>query len=67
MKVVISGATGLIGTALRESLTADGISLVILTRKKSVPPLESVSWDVETGRFDASPLEQVDAVVHLAG
>ena len=67
MKVAISGATGLIGTALRESLAADGIQIVALSRKPSVPPLETAPWDVENGRFDASPLEQVDAVVHLAG
>ncbi len=67
MKVAISGATGLIGTALRESLAADGIETVALSRKSKVPPLETIHWDVENGRFDASPLEQVDAVVHLAG
>ena len=73
MKVAISGATGLIGTALRESLAADGIQILALSRKPSVsqgpqgPPLETIPWDVENGRFDASALEQVDAVVHLAG
>jgi uncharacterized protein (TIGR01777 family) len=67
MKVAISGATGLIGTALRQSLTDDGVQVVALTRKGSVPPLETITWDVENGRFDASALEGVDAVVHLAG
>jgi uncharacterized protein (TIGR01777 family) len=67
MKVAISGATGLIGTALRESLAADGIEVLALSRKPSVPPLETIVWDVENGRFDASALAQVDAVVHLAG
>jgi uncharacterized protein (TIGR01777 family) len=67
MKVAISGATGLIGTALRENLASDGVQIVVLSRKESVSPLETVRWDVENGRFDASPLEGVDAVVHLAG
>jgi uncharacterized protein (TIGR01777 family) len=67
MKVAISGATGLIGTALRESLAADGAQIVAISRKPSVSPLETIAWDVENGRFDASPLEQVDAVVHLTG
>jgi hypothetical protein len=67
MKVAVSGITGLIGSALRESLTADGISVLAVSRKKAVPPLETVTWDVENGRFDASPLEGVDAVVHLSG
>jgi hypothetical protein len=67
MRVAISGITGLIGSALRESLTADGIEIVALSREKSVPPLSTISWDVENGRFDASALEGVDAVVHLSG
>ena len=67
MKVAISGATGLIGTALRESLAADGIQILALSRKPSVAPLETIQWDVDNGRFDASPLGDVDAVVHLAG
>ncbi len=70
MKVAISGATGLIGTALRESLAGDGVQIVALSRKPSVsqgPALETISWDVENGRFDASRLGEVDAVVHLAG
>ncbi|HEY7699729.1 MAG TPA: TIGR01777 family oxidoreductase, partial [Vicinamibacteria bacterium] len=67
MKVAISGATGLIGTALRENLASDGVQIVVLSRKPSVSPLETIHWDVENGRFDASSLEGVDAVVHLAG
>ena len=67
MKVAISGASGLIGTALRASLTSDGHEVVALTRRASLPPLETISWDVDKGRFDASGLEGVDAVIHLAG
>ncbi len=36
MKVAISGATGLIGTALSESLAADGIQIVALSRKPGI-------------------------------
>lgn len=67
MKVAISGASGLVGTALRKSLATDGVEVLALTRQKSLPPLTTVTWDVGKGRFDASPLEGVDAVVHLAG
>ncbi|HSF17205.1 MAG TPA: TIGR01777 family oxidoreductase [Vicinamibacteria bacterium] len=67
MRVAISGITGLVGNALRESLGAEGVELVALTRRKSLPPLPTVTWDVEKGRFDAGSLEGVDAVVHLAG
>lgn len=67
MKVAISGATGLLGTALRSSLTGDGHEVIALSRRASLPPLETITWDVVNGRFDASALEGVDAVVHLAG
>jgi uncharacterized protein (TIGR01777 family) len=67
MKVAVSGITGLIGSALRDSLAADGASVLAITRQPTLPPLESISWDVENGRFDATALEGVDAVVHLAG
>lgn len=67
MKVAVSGATGLIGTALRESLVADGHQVLALTRHDRLPPLETITWDVDHGRFDAGALEGVDAVVHLAG
>ena len=67
MKVAISGASGLIGTALRSSLTSDGHEVIALTRRASFSPLETITWDLDQGRFDASALEGVDAVVHLAG
>ena len=67
MKVAISGASGLIGTALRSSLTSDGHEVIALTRRASSSPLETITWDLDQGRFDASALEGVDAVVHLAG
>ncbi len=67
MKVAISGASGLIGTALRSSLTSDGHDVLALTRQASLPPLQTITWDVDHGRFDASGLEGVDAVIHLAG
>jgi hypothetical protein len=67
MKVAISGVTGLLGTALRSSLTSDGHDVIALSRRPSLPPLETITWDVANGRFDASALEGLDAVVHLAG
>jgi uncharacterized protein len=67
MKVAVTGATGLIGTALRESLVADGHHVLALTRRAKLPPVETLTWDVDNGRFDASGLEGIDAVVHLAG
>lgn len=67
MKVAISGVSGLIGEALRKSFAVDGFEVLALTRHKKLPPLQTITWDIEKGRFDASALEGVDAVVHLAG
>jgi len=67
MKVAISGISGLIGSALRESLTNDGHEVIAISRESSLPPLKTLTWDVDNGRFDASGLENVDVVVHLAG
>ena len=67
MKVAISGVSGLVGTALRANLTADSHEVLALSRRASLPPLKTITWDIENGRFDASPLEGVEVVVHLAG
>lgn len=66
MDVAISGATGLIGTALAASLRADG-HRVLRLRRGGVSGDDVVGWDPEAGRIDAPALEGVDAVVHLAG
>lgn len=67
MKVAISGVSGLVGTALRANLTAGGHDVLALSRRASLPPLTTITWDIENGRFDASLLEGVDVIVHLAG
>lgn len=68
MKIAVSGATGLIGSALSERLHHDGHEILVISRRK-VPSSKFtvVPWDPERGEFDAGPLEGVDAVVHLAG
>ena len=65
MRTLISGSTGLIGTALTRRLEASGHQIVRLTRPGSNRP--GVAWDPEAGTIDRSGLEGFDAVVHLAG
>ena len=68
MKIVISGVTGLVGTALYKNLQADGVEVLGLTRQQSLPnAMQVVHWDIERGSYDASPLDGADAVVHLTG
>src|SRR2546423_1882096 len=66
MDVVISGATGLIGAALWTSLRADG-HRVLRLRRGGITDDDEIGWDPQAGRIDAPALEDVDAVVHLAG
>lgn len=66
MRVVITGSSGLIGTALRASLAADGHEIVRLVRRAPAEP-DEVQWDPERGQLDPAQLEGVDAVVNLAG
>lgn len=66
MHVVISGASGLIGTALGKSLRDDGHTVVALVRREARGVGES-SWDPTTGRIDDATIEAADAVVNLAG
>lgn len=66
MKVVVSGASGLIGSALVRALRADGHQVVTLVRRAAAAATE-VSWDPAAGRLDARDLEGVDGAVHLAG
>jgi uncharacterized protein (TIGR01777 family) len=66
MNVLVSGATGLIGSALVPRLEAEGHRVIRLSR--SEPPSENtVRWDPERGTLDRARLEGVEAVVHLAG
>jgi uncharacterized protein (TIGR01777 family) len=67
MRVLITGSTGLLGSALVSSLIQDGHEVVRLARAGH-PQLENViRWDPEAGALDSAPLEGMDAVVHLAG
>ena len=68
MKVLVSGSTGLIGSALVGELSAGGY---IVTRLLRSSPREkqggTVHWDPGTGTVDSEGLGGHDAVVHLAG
>ncbi|MFN2608656.1 MAG: TIGR01777 family oxidoreductase [Acidimicrobiales bacterium] len=66
MRVLVSGSSGLIGTALRRSLEADGHDVTRLVRTEPGGPGE-VRWDPGSGAVDAAALEGHDAAVHLAG
>src|SRR5918998_2015923 len=64
MNVLISGATGLIGSVLARELEEGGHSITRLTR--SPKGADDIRWDPDAGTIDGS-LEGHDGVVHLAG
>lgn len=66
MKVLVSGATGLIGSALTKQLQDDGHTVLSLTRHPG-GMTNAVGWDLQAKTIDTGKLKDVEAVVHLAG
>lgn len=73
MRILVSGSTGFLGTALVETLGTHGHSVARLLRPKkfardgAIAPTQAVLWDPIFGAFDAARAEGADALVHLAG
>lgn len=65
MTVAISGASGLVGSALAGSLRAAGVEVLPLVRRPAGPG--EIAWDPERGTVDEAKLARVEAIVHLAG
>lgn len=66
MKVLVTGSTGLVGTALVPALEAAGHEVLRLVRRVPRGPAE-VHWDPAAGGLDPADLVGVEAAVHLAG
>jgi uncharacterized protein (TIGR01777 family) len=66
LTVAITGAAGLIGSALVPALRDDGHEVLRLVRRP-VERDDELSWDPATRTLDPAALASVDAVVHLAG
>jgi hypothetical protein len=67
MRVLISGSSGLVGTALRERLAAAGHTVERLRRGVGPSRPGWVTWDPSVNMFDPVAAEGADAVVNLAG
>jgi uncharacterized protein (TIGR01777 family) len=65
MKIIISGASGLIGKRLVEQLQQHGHDVVRLVRRAA--STGEIMWDPKAGVLSASALEGADAVIHLSG
>lgn len=71
MKILITGATGLIGTELVALLLQNGITVHYLTTSKkkieSKPNYHGFFWNPNQGIIDENALMGVDSIIHLAG
>lgn len=71
MKILVTGATGFIGTALCSHLLKHNHSVhYLVTNAKDIKDKENYKgflWNPEKNEIDLNSLEQVDAIVNLAG
>jgi len=67
MKILISGSSGLIGSAAATALKSDGHNVVHLVRPGKTPNPGDVLWDPMRATVDVASLEGVDVVIHLSG
>jgi uncharacterized protein len=65
MRILMSGASGLIGSALSSRLTADGHSVSRLVRRGAKPG--EFTWDPSTETLDPSAFDGCDGVINLSG
>ena len=65
-RIAVTGASGLIGSALVGYLKSEGHTVQRLVRRATVAP-DEIRWDPKTGYGDIDALRGVDAVIHLAG
>ncbi|MCX6497999.1 MAG: TIGR01777 family oxidoreductase [Arthrobacter sp.] len=66
MRILVAGASGLIGTALSSTLRGSGHDVVSLVRRPAASPAE-FTWDPAEGRIDDAALKGADAVINLSG
>ncbi len=67
MNILITGSTGMIGTALIEFLKARGHRVTRVVRAPTQSSEPAVRWEPSAGVLQASEIEGCEAVVHLAG
>ncbi|HWF12460.1 MAG TPA: TIGR01777 family oxidoreductase [Candidatus Acidoferrales bacterium] len=73
MRILVSGSTGFLGTAIVDSLQKQNHLVARIVRpgsagrNKAADPRQEVSWDPIAGHFDAASAEESDALIHLAG
>ena len=67
LRIAVTGSSGLIGRALCDVLTTGGHHVVRLVRSRKKQTSQDALWDPIEGTVEEEGLEELDAVVHLAG
>lgn len=67
MRVAVSGSTGFLGTPLIPLLAAAGHQVIRLIRRPQTFAEPAILWSPESGHWDVTPLQGIEAVIHLAG
>ena len=67
MKILVTGSSGLIGSALAQHFTENGCPVIRLVRGSTPRASGDLGWDPDSGQLEESQIEGFDAVVHLAG
>ena len=67
MKILVSGSSGLVGSALVTQLTGAGHFVIRLVRGVPTKDRGDVFWDPVSAKIERAKLEKLDAVVHLGG
>ena len=65
--ILITGATGLVGSKLTELLLQKGYRVSHLGRTKRNGPIPSFEWNINTEQMNIQALKGIDAIIHLAG
>lgn len=67
LTIVVTGASGLVGTELVRQLKEAGASVIRAVRRPVNNASDELHWDPKAGKIDGERLAAADAVVHLAG
>lgn len=66
MKILITGASGLVGTELQKSFAEKGYEMLLASRSEPKDD-KHIQWSIDDGFAEPEKLEGIDVVVHLAG
>lgn len=67
LRVLMTGASGVLGQAVIPLLTTGGHEVWTLVRRQPDPAKQEIHWDPEKGIIDSAALPKIDGVIHLAG